>query len=257
MPSSIFYIPVLTSKPYKKKKIRTGVRGDRFIAIGVTFRNTYGPGSMAVAVRNQADQSAFFRCSFEGYQDTLFAHSGNQFYRECHVYGTIDFVFGDAAAVLQKCHVIGRRPGRGETVVVSAQSREQSDEATGISFHNCTVDSAEPGSGPVFLGRPWRPYSRVVFMQSYLGEAVDPRGWMEWDTNQTEHSTVYYGEYQNNGPGSGIDGRVDWPGVTRNLTDSAAESFTVRSLTNGGSWLPDMDIPFDIGINFHRLGWNQ
>ncbi|KAJ6359696.1 hypothetical protein OIU77_003825 [Salix suchowensis] len=79
------------------------VSGKGFIARDMTFRNTAGPlNHQAVALRVDSDQSAFYRCSMEGYQDTLYAHSLRQFYRECEIYGTIDYIFGNGAAVFQK-----------------------------------------------------------------------------------------------------------------------------------------------------------
>ena len=96
--------------------------GQGFIAINITFRNTAGAiKRQAVAVRNGADLSAFRGCSFEGYQDTLYAHSLRQFYRDCDIYGTVDFIFGNAAVVLQNCNIFARRPLPNQFNAVTAQ----------------------------------------------------------------------------------------------------------------------------------------
>lgn len=119
------------------------VYGERFVAMGITFQNTAGPEKhQAVAVRNNADISTFYRCSFEGYQDTLYAHSLRQFYRECDIYGTVDFIFGNAAAIFQKCNLYARRPMPNQKVAVTAQGRTDPNQNTGISIHNCTVAAA-------------------------------------------------------------------------------------------------------------------
>ena len=219
----------------------TAVEGDNFIAIDVAFRNTAGPpGNQAVAVLNQADRSAFFRCSFEGYQDTLYAHSRTQFYRDCHVTGTVDFIFGDASAVFQNSFILGRK---GRSFTVAAQNRDLADENSGFVFHNCTVDSEREGiNSGGFLGRPWRPYARTVYMESNIGAAIEPRGWQNMHGNEAR-GKLYYGEFQNTGPGSATASRVPWTGVQKEMTLSEALSFTLQNFTDANSWLPFTDIP--------------
>lgn len=100
------------------------VTGEGFIARGITFRNTAGPqNNQAVAMRSGSDLSVFYRCGFEGYQDTLYVHSQRQFYKECYIYGTVDFIFGNAAVVLQNCMIMARRAMLGQQNVVTAQGR--------------------------------------------------------------------------------------------------------------------------------------
>lgn len=139
-----------------------------------------------MAVRNSADFSTFYRCSFEGYQDTLYVHSLRQFYKECDIYGTIDFIFGNAAAVFQTCNLYVRKPLLEQKNTITAQGRTDLNQNTGISIQNCTVEAA-PGlasnlsSNLNYLGRPWKQYSRTVFMESYIGEFISPNGWLEWN----------------------------------------------------------------------------
>jgi pectinesterase len=113
--------------------VDTAVSGDRFIAVDVTFRNTAGPKKhQAVALRNNADLSTFYRCSFEGYQDTLYVHSLRQFYRECEIHGTVDFIFGNAAAVFQSCNLFARKPMANQKIAFTAQGRSDPNQNTGI-----------------------------------------------------------------------------------------------------------------------------
>lgn len=59
--------------------------------------------------------------------------------------------------------------------------------------------------------------------------------------------TIYYGEYDNFGPGAKTDRRVQWLGY--NLLDMAqAMNFTVYNFTLGDTWLPQTDIPFYGGL---------
>ncbi|KAL1187863.1 putative pectinesterase/pectinesterase inhibitor 25 [Cardamine amara subsp. amara] len=228
------------------------VVGERFMAVDVTFRNTAGPEKhQAVALRNNAEGSSFYRCSFEGYQDTLYVHSLRQFYRECDIYGTIDFIFGNAAAIFQNCNIYPRKPMAKQKNAITAHGRIDPNQNTGISIINCTIKAApdlaaDPNSTMTFLGRPWKPYARTVFMQSYISDIVQPVGWLEWN-GTTGLDTIYYGEYSNFGPGANTNRRVQWLGF--NLLNLAqAINFTVYNFTMGDTWLPQTDIPFYGGL---------
>ncbi|KAJ4789550.1 Pectinesterase [Rhynchospora pubera] len=217
------------------------VSGSGFIARDITFRNTAGPeGSQAVALRVDSDCSVFYRCSIEGYQDTLYAHSLRQFYRDCNIYGTVDFIFGSGLIVVQHCNISGRTPLPKQVITITAQSRNnKSVDHSGFSFQDCFIDSTYP----TYLGRPWKPYSRVVFMQSYLGPKVEPAGWLEWPEN-SGNDTVFYGEYMNHGPGAELSGRVKWPGYHIIRDQKMASLFTVRRFIDGKSWLPSTGVTF-------------
>ncbi|XAR58410.1 Pectinesterase [Bertholletia excelsa] len=216
------------------------VLGTGFIAKGITFENYAGPSKhQAVALRSGADLSAFYQCSFVGYQDTLYAHSLRQFYRDCDIYGTVDFVFGNAAAVFQNCNLFARRPNPNQHNIFTAQGRTDPFQTTGFSILNCKIAAAadlEPvkSSFKTYLGRPWKEYSRTVFLLSYIGDLVEPEGWLEW-SGDFALPTLYYGEYKNRGPGSNTSARVNWAGyrVITNLTEAA--QFNVENLIDGAS----------------------
>ncbi|GJY44078.1 putative pectinesterase/pectinesterase inhibitor 22 [Tanacetum coccineum] len=221
------------------------VSGRGFIARDITFRNTAGPQShQGVALRVDSDQSAFYRCSMEGYQDTLYAHSLRQFYRECSIYGTIDFIFGNGAAVLQNCKIYTREPLPLQKVTITAQGRKDPNQNTGFSIQDSFVYATKP----TYLGRPWKEYSRTVFMNTYMSSMVQPRGWLEWYGNFAL-STLWYGEYRNYGPGASLSGRVRWPGYHMAMDASTADSFTVRRFIDGLSWLPATGVTFSAGLS--------
>ncbi|XP_031498269.1 pectinesterase-like [Nymphaea colorata] len=227
------------------------VVGPNFIGRDFTVRNTAGPAKhQAVAVRNGADLSTFYRCSFEGYQDTLYAHSLRQFYRECDIYGTVDFIFGNAAVVFQNCNLYARLPMSGQQNMFTAQGRTDPNQNTGTSIINCTIsatpDLSANGQIKSFLGRPWKNYSRTVYLESFIDSVIDPSGWAPWSGNDFL-STLYYGEYSNRGPGSNTSSRVTWPGY-HIMSSTDAANFTVTNFVQGDVWLPATSVPFSAGL---------
>ncbi|CAM8991318.1 unnamed protein product [Rhodiola kirilowii] len=224
-----------------------------FIMVGMTIRNTAGAiKHQAVALRNGADLSTFYMCSFEAYQDTLYTHSLRQFYRECDVYGTVDFIFGNAAVVLQECNLYPRLPMSGQFNAITAQGRTDPNQNTGTSIHNCVIRAADDLASnnktvKTYLGRPWKEYSRTVYMQSYMDKSIHSTGWSKWD-GDFALNTSYYAEFNNSGPGSNTTGRVTWLGyhVITNATDMA--NFTVSAFLLGDDWLPQTGVPYSAGL---------
>uniref|UniRef100_A0A803MF96 Pectinesterase n=1 Tax=Chenopodium quinoa TaxID=63459 RepID=A0A803MF96_CHEQI len=225
------------------------VIGDRFLARDLTVENTASPEMyQAVAIRVTSN-SAFFRCNFTSNQDTLYAHSLRQFYRECIIQGTIDFIFGNAAAIFHNCQILARKPIYGQSNMITAQSREDPNQNTGFSLSNCTISAAPDFSLPdrrrsfTFLGRPWRNYSRTVIMRSYLGDLIHPQGWSQWD-QYSNLDTVEYIEYMNTGPGADTRYRVKWRGYKKNCTEDLAKRFTVGAFLHGpDDWLYTTGFP--------------
>lgn len=229
------------------------VVGNGFIAKGITIENYAGPSKhQAVAVRSGSDLSAFYRCSFVGYQDTLYVHSLRQFYRECDVYGTIDFIFGNAAVVFQNSNMYARVPNENQQNIFTAQGREDPNQNTGISILNCKVAATADlipvqSSYKTYLGRPWKEYSRTVFLLSYIGDLVDPAGFLEW-SGDFALTTLYYGEYLNRGPGSNTTARVTWPGYRVINSSTEATQFTVGPFIQGNEWLNSTGIPYFLNL---------
>ncbi|KAL0338830.1 UNVERIFIED_CONTAM: Pectinesterase/pectinesterase inhibitor PPE8B [Sesamum angustifolium] len=214
------------------------VRGQGFIARDMTIENTAGPEKhQAVAFRSDSDLSVLYRCAFRGHQDTLYAHSMRQFYRECKITGTVDFMFGDGTAVFQNCDILARKGLANQKNTITAQGRKEQTETTGFSIQFCNISAEPDNSNPTYLGRPWKLYSRTVIMQSYISNTIRPEGWLEWNGNFALN-TLFYAEYMNYGPGAGLGGRVKWPGY-HVLNDSAqATQFTVAEFIVGNKWLP-------------------
>lgn len=232
-----------------------GIDGSGFIARDITFRNGAGPSKgQAVALRSASDLSVFYRCAIQGYQDTLMVHSQRQFYRECYIYGTIDFIFGNAAVVFQNCLIYVRRPLKGQANVITAQGRNDPFQDTAITIHNSKILAASDLKPVVkafktYLGRPWMQYSRTIIMKTYLDSLVSPLGWSPWAVESSfALDTLYYGEYKNSGPGSATKWRVKWKGFHVITSSATAARFTVGSLIAGSSWLPSTGVPFTSGL---------
>ncbi|KAI3839895.1 hypothetical protein MKX03_025160 [Papaver bracteatum] len=228
------------------------VAGDGFLARDITFENTAGPEKhQAVALRINADLAAVYHCNINGYQDTLYTHSYRQFYTQCNISGTVDFIFGNAAVVFQECNIIARLPMDRQFNALTASGRDSPDENTGISIQNCSILASEDllGSNRTvksYLGRPWKLYATTVVMESYIDDLIDPLGWKEWADDLSVDS-LYYGEYDNTGPGSGTDNRVTWQGY-KVMDYEDALYFTVSELITGDEWLDSTDFPYQNGI---------
>lgn len=227
--------------------------GSGFLARDVTFQNTAGPSKhQAVALRVGSDLSAFYQCDFLAYQDTLYVHSNRQFYINCLVAGTVDFIFGNAAAVLQDCDIHARRPNSGQKNMVTAQGRVDPNQNTGIVIHKSRIGSTSDlkpvlSSFPTYLGRPWKEYSRTVIMQTNIDDVIVPEGWHEWSGNFALNTLVYR-EYQNTGPGSDTSKRVTWKGYKVITSASEAQEYTAGNFIGGGSWLRATGFPFSLTL---------
>ncbi|XP_011017534.1 PREDICTED: probable pectinesterase/pectinesterase inhibitor 36 [Populus euphratica] len=229
-----------------------GVHADGFWARDMTFENTAGPdGSQAVALMVSSEHSVVYRCSFKGYQNTLYVRSKRQFYRDCHIYGTIDFIFGNAAVVLQNCDIFVRKPNDNQKNVIVAQGRKSPDENTGISIQGSRIRPAPDFIGvkniPTFLGRPWRKYSRTVIFETDIDGFIDPAGWLPWD-GSVHLNTLFYAEYNNIGCGASTEHRAKWPGFHVFKSWKEASPFTVNKFIKGSSWISQTGVSYKLGV---------
>ncbi|XVF27151.1 hypothetical protein REPUB_Repub14bG0081900 [Reevesia pubescens] len=229
------------------------VVGEKFLARDITFQNTAGPSKhQAVALRVGSDLSAFYQCDMLAYQDTLYVHSNRQFYVNCLIAGTVDFIFGNAAASFQNCDIHARKPNSGQKNMVTAQGRTDPNQNTGIVIQKCRIGATSDlqpvrSNFPTYLGRPWKEYSRTIIMQSTISDVIHPAGWHEW-SGTFALKTLVYGEYQNTGAGAGTSGRVKWGGHKVINSVSEAQAYTPGRFIAGGSWLSSTGFPFSLGL---------
>ncbi|ESW20756.1 hypothetical protein PHAVU_005G012000 [Phaseolus vulgaris] len=220
------------------------VFGRNFIARDIGFRNTAGPQKhQAVALMTSADQAVYYRCHIDAFQDTLYAHSNRQFYRECNIYGTVDFIFGNSAVVIQNCNIRPKLPMHGQQITITAQGKTDPNMNTGISIQNCSISPfGNLSSVQTYLGRPWKNYSTTVYMKSRMEGFVNPKGWLPW-TGNSAPNTIFYAEFQNVGPGSSTKNRVKWKGL-RTITSEQARKFTIKGFLHGDKWISAAGAPF-------------
>jgi pectinesterase len=206
------------------------VQGNDFHAENLTIENNAGPVGQAVALAVEADRCSFINCKLLGNQDTLYIAGENnrQYFFDCCIEGTTDFIFGEATALFEKCTITCKANS-----YITAASTSQ-NFAYGFVFKYCTLEGA-PGIDKVFLGRPWRKYAKTVFLDCNMGAFIQPEGWSNWP-NTDNYKTVFYAEYNSEGQGSDPKSRVPW---SHQLTKAQAETYTVKNIFSGlENWNP-------------------
>ncbi|KAL8252902.1 hypothetical protein R6Q59_036595 [Mikania micrantha] len=217
--------------------------GERFMAKNIGFRNTIGPhGFQAIAFRSQSPHTVMVDCTFEGYQNTLCYHTHDQFYKNCVVFGTVDFIFGSGRAFLQDSKIILRKPEKDQVNTIATDGRMKYEETSGVVFQNCKIMGSPEVIGEVksYLGRPWKARSRVAVMKSEIGDVIRPEGWVECDSpeGKDNQDTCMFREYKNKGPGSNTDRRVKWLGFEVIKDEVNATKFSANKFIDAESWLP-------------------
>lgn len=203
------------------------IAGDDIIAENLTFENAAGPVGQAVALHVEGDRCRFRNCRLLGSQDTLYAgkEGSRQYYQDCHIEGTTDFIFGAATVWFEGCTIHSKR----DSYITAASTT--SKQSYGFVFNHCKL-TADSVAKKVFLGRPWRPYAATVFMNSILGPQILAQGWHNWDKKENEQ-TARYAEYNNTGAGAAHDKRVPW---SRQLSAQSAKDITLTKVF--GNWDP-------------------
>ncbi len=228
---------ILTNDDFAQKKNRFGeemgttgstsfyIFAEGFTAENITFENSAGPVGQAVAVRIDGDKVAFKNCRFLGNQDTLYPHGKNsrQYYLNCYIEGTVDFIFGWSTAIFDRCTIFCKDHG-----YITAPSTDENQEF-GFVFLNCNITGDAPDNS-FYLGRPWRPFGKAVFIECNLGKHIKPEGWHNWGSTDKE-KTAFFAEYNNSGAGAYNEKRVKW---SNQLNAEQAQQYTIENIL--GDW---------------------
>lgn len=221
------------------------VTADDFYAQNITFANDFslgkplGGGSQAVALLIRGDRAVLRHVRLIGFQDTLYTGSKScvseqgpcvptrQYFSDCYIEGNIDFIFGDAKTFFDHCEI---HAVANSVAFLTAQSKHYPNEPSGYVFDHCKI-TADAGATNVYLGRPWRAYSTVIFMNTDIEAHINPAGWREWTPGQTNKlDTSFYADYRSHGPGTDLGKRDPH---AKQLSKKDAAAFAAKTFLAG------------------------
>lgn len=226
------FIPGTDRKMGTFRTYTVRVDGNDITFRNITIENNAARLGQAVALHTQGDRLTFVNCRILGNQDTVYTGGINTrlYFKDCHIEGTTDFIFGPSTAWFENCTILSRTDS-----YITAASTPQNVEY-GYVFNRCKIVAAE-GVSKVYLGRPWRPYAHTLFMNCQLGKHILPVGWHNWSNTQNE-TTARYCEYDNHGEGAATKERAAW---TRQLTRKEAAKVTLENVfRQNGGWIPNV-----------------
>lgn len=203
------------------------IQGNDIVLRNLTIQNTSGRVGQAVALHVEGDRVLIENCILLGNQDTLLTanDSSRQYYYQCYIEGTTDFIFGPATVLFESCTI---KSLTNSYITAASTSQKQK---FGYVFKNCKLIANEEAD-KVFLGRPWRPYARTVYLNTEMGNHIKPEGWDNWRNAENEQ-TAFYAEYQSTGAGANSKERAAW---SHQLTKAEAKQYTIENIF--GNWKP-------------------
>ena len=204
------------------------VDADDLTVEDLTLENSAGAVGQALALRVDGDRVVFRRCRFLGFQDTILVNRGRQYFEDCSIEGAVDFIFGSATAWFERCNILCVRDG-----YITAASTPDF-QPHGFVFNRCKI-SGTPAAARTYLGRPWRGYANVVWLNTEMSDVVRPVGWHNWNQPERE-KTARYAEFNSTGAGANNAARVPW---ARLLSAEEAKALTVQTVLGGAEdWNP-------------------
>ena len=214
------------------------VRADDFRATNLTIENTSGDHGQALAVRVDSDRASFENCRLLGWQDTLMVNNGRQYFKDSYIEGRVDFIYGSGTAVFDECQIHSKNGG-----YITAANTPQ-EKPYGLVFLGCTLTgdpapwldpTSKEGRKPddrTFLGRPWRPYAQVAFINCKMGDHIRAEGWNNWRNPENEKTARYveFGSQTLDGAPRDLSGRASWAKI---LTPEEAAKYTIPNILGG------------------------
>jgi pectinesterase len=218
------------------------VLADDFRADRLTFRNTSGDHGQALALRIDGDRAIVTNSRLLGWQDTVMLNNGRHYFRDTYIEGRVDFIYGSATAVFERCEIRSKNGGYVTAAstpperpygFVFIDSRLTNDPAPWVDPTG-KIEAKAP-TPQAFLGRPWRPHGAVAFINSEIGPHIRAEGWNNWGKPDNE-KTARYVEYNNRGDGANPGKRVGW---SRRLGEAEARQYTAANVLAGNDgWRP-------------------
>lgn len=214
------------------------IQGNGIVIENLTISNTAGRVGQAVALHVEGDRFIIKNCKILGFQDTLYTATAQsrQYYQDCYIEGTTDFVFGEATAVFQRCTI----NSLSNSYVTAAATR--AGQQFGFVFLNCKLTAGDQVT-KVYLGRPWRPYAKTVFINCAMGSHIVPEGWNAWPGDAMfpdKEKTTWYAEFASTGEGAKVNNRVSW---SQQLTAKDIKIYTLKNIFGGTDhWNPELDL---------------
>jgi pectinesterase len=222
------------------------ISGNRFTAENITFANSAGLVGQALALYVDADKAVFKNCKFLGNQDTIFAAGENsrQLFLNCFIEGTTDFIFGPSTAVFKNCTIRAKK----DSYITAANT--PMGKLFGFVFLDCKI-IADSAVTKLFLGRPWRAYSKTVFIRCNLPKVIAPQGWDNWGNPENE-KTVFCAEYKNTGEGATIKQRVKW---AKQLNEEEIKFYDLQYVFSEKYSLSRLNKPWFINSALHSFNF--
>jgi pectinesterase len=207
------------------------VQGSGFRMENMTVENNAPQLGQAVALHVEGDKAVFINCKILGNQDTIYAGNelSRQYYKDCYIEGTTDFIFGSATVFFKHCIIHSKKNS-----YITAPSTPEYNKY-GFVFYRCRL-TADEGVGKVYLGRPWRPYGQSVFVMCEMGSHILPAGWDNW-RNPDNEKTARFGEMESSGPGANKSERVAW---SSQICKCRKKEFSMKKVLKGcDNWNPE------------------
>ncbi|MFB6845562.1 pectinesterase family protein [Streptomyces sp. NPDC056373] len=201
-------------------------------------------GTQAVAAYTYGDRTRFENVRLLAHQDTLFVETGaldtfdRQYFRDCHIEGDVDFVFGRATAVFEHCHfrTLARDVDFTPKGMVFAPSTARANPH-GILAVRCRITSGAEGAA-YKLARPWVPsyettaWPSLVVRETRIGPGIDAAAPYTNMRDAYPWQSMRFAEYRNTGPGAAVQVPANRP----LLSHAQARSHTRETYL--GDWRP-------------------
>lgn len=204
-----------------------------FTAKNISFENSSGRVGQAVAVLTSGDRIIFENCKFLGNQDTLYLKGAQDltdktkpsrnYFKNCYIEGTTDYIFGAGTAVFEDCTIYSKETAS----YVTAASTPQENEFGFVFIKSKIIGNAKESS--VYLGRPWRPFAKTVYVDCEINPTIKLEGWHNWSKPDAE-KTTFYAESNSKGTGANISKRVSW---SHQLTKEERKKYTTENILKG------------------------